>query len=92
MLKIVLIEDKSDRILRLEGRVIGPWVDELRRSCEPVLASGARLTLDLFEVSFIDRDGIDLFRSLREREVALTNCSPFVAEQLKASGGAGDGA
>ena len=85
MLKIERIETAGEiPTLRLEGRVIGPWVEELRRSCEPVLTTGARLTLDLGEVSFVDREGVQLFRSLRKRQVALLNCSPFVAEQLKA--------
>ena len=85
MLKIVRIETGNGAEgLRLEGRVIGPWVDELRRSCEPFLATGATLTLDLSDVSFVDRDGVELFRRLRTHHVALSNCSPFVAEQLKA--------
>lgn len=84
MLKIERIGTAGETsTLRLEGRVIGPWVEELRRSCDPVLATGARLTLDLGEVSFVDREGVELFRSLRQRQVALSNCSPFVAEQLK---------
>ncbi len=85
MLRIVLVEPANGTVaLRLEGRVIGPWVEELRRSCEPVLATGARLRIDLTDVSFVDRDGVELFRRLRSRRGALVNCSPFVAEQLKA--------
>jgi anti-anti-sigma regulatory factor len=85
MLKIEVIERANENpTLRIEGRVIGPWVGELRRMCEPLLATGARLTIDLSDVSFVDRDGIELFRSLRKHRVALANCSPFVAEQLKA--------
>ena len=70
-------------LLRMEGRVIGPWVAEMRRSCEQVLASGCRLMLDLSEVSFVDRDGIALFQHLRGRQVHFINCSPFLTEQLK---------
>ena len=77
-------ETVETETLRLEGRVIGPWVDELRRSCEGILSAGSGLTLDLSEVSFIDRDGVELFRKLRNRRVAIVNCSRFVAEQLKA--------
>ena len=85
MLKIVAVEPGTDEaILRLEGRVIGPWVEEVRRSCESVFSRGARLTLDLSDVSFVDREGVDLLRSLRDRHVALENCSPFVATLLKA--------
>jgi hypothetical protein len=85
MLKIVLDATGSSRlVLRLEGRVVGPWVQELRRSCERALATPASLALDLADVSYLDRDAVQLLRSLGIRGVALVNCSPFVAEQLKA--------
>lgn len=85
MLKIVLTEGTKEMpTLKLEGRVIGPWVEELRGSCESVFSRGGRLALDLSEVSFVDRDGVELFRSLRRRQVTLLNCSSFVAELLKA--------
>lgn len=85
MLKIVLAESSSATpTLRLEGLVIGPWVDELNGLCERCLARGARPILDLSEVSFVDREGIELLRDLELRGVAFLNCSPFVAEQLKA--------
>ncbi len=85
MLKIVLSEtSRNSPTLQLEGQVVGPWVEELRRSCETVLSTGAKLILDLSEVSFLDRDGVDLVRSLTNRNVALLNCSRFVVEQLRA--------
>ena len=83
MLKIVVTQRASDTVLRLEGQVIGPWVEELKRSCEPVLARGATLTLDFSDVSFVDRDGVLFLLSLRHRRAALQNCSPFIVEQLK---------
>ncbi len=69
--------------LRLEGSVVGPYVFEVRRSCEQLLSSGRQLILDLAEVSFVDRDGITLFRELSHRQVTLAHCSPFVTEQLR---------
>jgi len=85
MLRIWSVEPPEGTvILRLEGRLIGPWVEELRRSCDRVLPTGAKLTLDFSEVSFVDRKGIELIRTLGNRNVALLNCSAFVAEQLKA--------
>jgi hypothetical protein len=84
MLRIVVETARGSGTVRAEGRVIGPWVEELRRSCEGVLTSGAALAVDLSDVSFVDRDGIELLRSLRSRRVALLNYSAFVAEQLKA--------
>jgi anti-anti-sigma regulatory factor len=87
MLKIVLTSTVNGRaVIRLEGRVIGPWVEEVRRSCDEVLKTGASVTLDCSEVSFVDREGVKLLRRLGSGEVVLSNCSPFVAEQVKTPG------
>jgi anti-anti-sigma factor len=72
--------------LKLEGQIRGEWVHELRRVCFEVLLKPASwLVLDLAEVSFIDADGLELFRQLSAERVSLNNCSPFTAEQLKAA-------
>jgi anti-anti-sigma regulatory factor len=85
VLKIELLaKQDGTATLELAGRVVGPWVDELSRSCERILEVGGTLTVDLGGVSFVDRDGVEFLRCLRARAVALVNCSPFVAEQLKA--------
>jgi ABC-type transporter Mla MlaB component len=76
--------NKQSITLRLEGRVIGPWVEELRQICEPLLADGTKLTLDLAEVAFADERGAILLTSLGRRGVNLLRPLPFVAEQLKA--------
>jgi anti-anti-sigma factor len=71
-------------VLRLEGKVRGPWVDELRELASEILGKPAtRLVLDLSEVSFIDTDGLRLLRELSSRHVSLNNCSLLVAQQLK---------
>jgi hypothetical protein len=70
--------------LRLEGRVIGPWVDELRRACQRALVTGSQLSLDLHDVAFVDRAGLELLRNLVDGGVAVVNCPPFVHEQLQA--------
>jgi hypothetical protein len=79
-------EDRSSvqvTILRLEGQAIGPWVEEVRKTAEQALIKNQELVLDMSEVSFADRSAIALFRELINRQVALINCSPLVAEQLK---------
>ena len=77
-------ESGNSATLTLEGRVIGPWVDELRRACQRVVVAGAELRLDLHEVAFVDRDGLALLKSLVDRGVTVVNCPAFVREQLKA--------
>jgi len=85
MLRIVALErPRTGTALTLEGRLIGPWVDELRRSCELILATGASLTLDLSEVAFVERRGVRLLQNLVDGGVTVANCPAFVCEQLKA--------
>jgi hypothetical protein len=83
MLKIVVEPGDGIGTVRAEGQMIGPWVAELRRSCEELVQAGVKPIVDLAGVSFVDRDGLDLLRTLGRRGVALVNCSSFVAEQLK---------
>jgi hypothetical protein len=88
MLKIVVNESASGvTTLYLEGQVVGPWVGELGRACEPILAGGNALRLDLSSVSFLSREGVHLLWKLRGRQVGLLHCSAFVAEQLKSREG-----
>jgi anti-anti-sigma regulatory factor len=84
MLKIAA--DPIRRTLALEGRVAGPWVEELRRVCDSAVTHdglGPALTLDLAAVAFVDRAGLDLLRELASRGYRFRNGSPFINEQLK---------
>lgn len=77
-----IVSSSGEVVLRLEGSLIGPWVDELRRSCTAVCNEGGQLSLDLTEVLFADSAGLALLRTLRKSNVGLVGCSPFLAEQL----------
>jgi anti-anti-sigma regulatory factor len=85
-MKITVVESSRVAVrLRVEGRLTGSWVEELRRACDlQGLGSGIRLTLDLADVSFADAAGIELLKELRFHPVVLVNPSSLVAEQLKA--------
>jgi anti-anti-sigma regulatory factor len=84
-MKITVVESSSKGVtLRVEGRLTGRWVEELRRACDlHALSDGIRLTLDLADVSFADAAGIDLLKELRIRLVTLLSPSSLLAEQLK---------
>jgi ABC-type transporter Mla MlaB component len=87
MLRISPIDSGDHHaILRLEDRVAGPWVAELRTACEKVLGEGRALKLNLAEVSYLDTVGVALLADVRERGAQLLACSPFIAEQLKTNG------
>jgi anti-anti-sigma regulatory factor len=85
-MKITVVESSRNGVrLRVEGRLTGRWVEELRSTCElHALSDGVRLTLDLADISFADAAGIELLKELRIRLVTLLNPSSLVAEQLKA--------
>lgn len=74
---------KQTTMLRLEGRLVGPWVTELEQICEPLQSDVRRLELELAEVAFVDEPGIALLMSLKDRGATLLHPSPFVEQQLK---------
>ena len=84
--EIELTEDAAT--LRLEGRVVGTVVAEVKNACEPHLSTGRSLTLDLADLMFVDRVGIVLLQELVDCQVKLINCSPFLKEQLREAGAA----
>ena len=84
MLRISTIQSvNGSATMRLEGHIAGAWIAELRDACEGLLAEGRAVTLDLGDVSLIERPGFDLLASLSHRAVALVRCSPFQEEQLR---------
>jgi hypothetical protein len=66
--------------LKIEGKLIGPWVGALRETCD----SGGPVRLDLSAVNFVDPDGVKLLRELLARGMTLAGCSGLVAELLHA--------
>ena len=84
MLKITEINrTENEATLKLEGRVGGEWIKEVNDLCKKMFSEGFSLTLDLADVSFIERSAIPFFRELKSHEVVFINCSPFLGEQLK---------
>ena len=82
MLRITVVESNPRAVtLRVEGRVTGPWLEELRTSCnvhtgpDPI-----QLHLELEDVSFADAAGIAYLKELRDQGVGLYHVSPFLRE------------
>ena len=69
--------------LTLEGWLVGPWVDELRKESEQQLSEAKTLQLDLARVLFVDSRGVALLRELVGRQVKCVNCSAFLSQQFK---------
>ena len=74
---------ESTTTLRLEGRLSSDSINSLIAACDLHTATSASLTLDLAGVTYIDDRGVAAVRALRQRQVRVRGCSPFVRELLK---------
>lgn len=87
MLKISISGDSDQAIeFALEGKLVGPWVDELRRLSQDALSQNKSVSLNLEHVWFVDARGAALLRDLAGRRVSQLNCSQFVRQQVKEAG------
>jgi hypothetical protein len=91
MLKIARVDGASSPsgsipMLQLEGKLVGPWVDELSRACEELRTPPSSLHLNLAAVTFIDPAGITFLSELIQRGATITGCSGFIEELLSRSG------
>jgi ABC-type transporter Mla MlaB component len=84
VLKITeMYRDGSVVTLRLEGKVLAPWLEELQGICRRSSTGGVQVRLDLDAVTFADAAGAALLRELIRRGITVTRCSAFVAELLQ---------
>src|SRR5690348_3619088 len=87
VLKISVLGDSDKAIeFALEGKLVGPWVDELRRLSHDALSQNKSLSLNLEKVWFVDARGAALLRDLAGRQVSQYNSSQFVSQQVKEMG------
>ncbi len=74
--------------MKLEGRIAGPWVEELHRtwiSLAPSLGS-KHLCVDLCEVTFVDAKGKQVLTDMRKsgaRFVADTAMTKSLVEEIE---------
>jgi hypothetical protein len=77
MLRITIHEGVKAQTIQLEGKIVGPWVEEFDRAWHllaPSLGSKA-LHFDLRSVAFVDANGRQLLREIYQK----TNAS-FLAD------------
>ena len=72
------IEQINPATIRLEGKLLGPWVEAVRQA-----VSQNAVSLDLSAVTFADEAGVRLLRELVDGGAKVVACSNFIAALLQ---------
>ena len=84
MLRILRIADSRSIVtLKLDGKLLGPWVDELRAAYTLSVNQACCVRLDLSALTFVDEPGSELLLALIESGAEITACSGYVAALLQ---------
>jgi anti-anti-sigma regulatory factor len=80
MLKITLHDHPNQLRFRLEGKLAGAWVSELRQCWQTATSTtqGRVVSLDLGEVDFVDAEGQTLLADMVRHGVHLKAVTPFI--------------
>lgn len=85
VLRITIQNTSKALLLKLEGSVKGPWVEELRKAwlTSAKMADGGPVNIDLGAVSFIDANGRDLLLRMQKEGATLNGGSSFLRHMLE---------
>ena len=87
MLRIQRYDVNADTVsLLLHGRIVAAWAGLLESECAELMRSDKRVVLDLSEVVFIARSGIEALSRMSRCGVGITGCSPLVSAMLEQEG------
>jgi anti-anti-sigma regulatory factor len=87
-LRITIEENAQAIVVKLEGRIVGPWAAELDRLWEQTLPTldSRKLSLDLRETTYADAGGIQVLRAIySQTEAAILTSTPwtqYLAEEV----------
>ncbi|MGH9870412.1 MAG: hypothetical protein ACREAA_19940 [Candidatus Polarisedimenticolia bacterium] len=77
---------RSQATLKIEGTVTGEWAALMERECQNLLHSCDAVGLDLREVTFVDRAGLETLERLSRAGVEICCRFGVVASVLEAEG------
>ena len=82
-------ESPSHVTLRLEGRIVSDWVSVVKRECLTWLQEKRQVVLEVAEVTFIDRGGLEMLRRIISPQLQIINASALIEELLQRGEGEG---
>lgn len=76
MLKISVINEESQTTLVVEGKLVGPWVDELEKTWDGIrtLDGKRKVVLDLMDVTLVSEQGQELLRQMMTAGTTFKCC------------------
>jgi anti-anti-sigma regulatory factor len=74
-IRIDLISDGSETVVRIAGRLSGIAVAQLKQACDPIEGP---FVIDLSNLLFADNKGVDAIRAIADKGVHVRGASPFV--------------
>jgi anti-anti-sigma regulatory factor len=85
VLKITMTETPAERRWVVQGRLVGPWVSELRTTWKRAHANHDTRTciIDLNDVTFIDKGGERLLRALAKKGAQLVATGVYIEHVLE---------
>jgi len=85
MLKISIIDSRTHRRLVLEGKLVGPWADEVRPAWERAKAElgGRELVVEVKNLIVINQARENVLLELMREEVKFRGCGVFARQILK---------
>ncbi|MGH8063904.1 MAG: STAS domain-containing protein [Candidatus Entotheonellia bacterium] len=83
-------ESPSHVTLKLEGRIVSAWVSVVERECLTVLQEKRQVILEVAEVTFIDRSGLEMLRRIISPQLQIINASALIEELLQRGEGEGN--
>jgi anti-anti-sigma regulatory factor len=80
MLRIYIHDEVPVTSFVLEGKLVGPWVEELEKGWESALAAhpSRMMLVDLADVSFIDSKGQALLARMRQMGARLLSTGVLI--------------
>ena len=92
-MRITIVETATDRRWIVQGRLVGPWVNELRTTWKKAHRNQDKRAciVDLNDVTFIDKSGERLLRAICNKGAQLIAKGLYlkhVLEQLKSGSNA----
>jgi len=85
VLKITRSETPTEETWILQGRLVGLWVNELRRSWKEIHRTDNKLkcVVDLNDVTFIDKKGERLLRTMSKEGVQFVASGIYIKHWLQ---------